>query len=63
MLATRNPSRSTTTPPKNAAITAGRKLKKTARPVSVALPVVVRTYQGIASCATALPASEIVSAA
>jgi hypothetical protein len=38
-------------------------LKKTARPVRVALPVVIRTYQGMASCATAFPASEIVSAA
>lgn len=62
-LATRNPRRSTTTPPKNAARTIGRKLKKTARPVSVALPVVVSTNHGIATYATALPASEIVSAA
>jgi len=30
-------------------MTIGRKLKKTARPVRAALPVVVRTYQGIAS--------------
>jgi hypothetical protein len=63
MLDARNPRRSTTTPPKNAASTIGRKLKKTTRAVSVALPVVVRTYHGIAICATALPESEIVSAA
>jgi len=63
MLVALNPSRSTMTPPKNAASTIGRKLKKTARPVSVALPVVMSTYHGIASWATAFPASEIVSAA
>ncbi|MBA2424559.1 MAG: hypothetical protein H0W35_06595 [Actinobacteria bacterium] len=50
------------TPPKNAARTAGRKLKKTASPVSAGLLVVTSTYQGIASCATALPTSEIESA-
>ena len=59
MLVVRNPSRSTTTPPKNAARTIGRKLKNTASAVSAALPVVVSTNQGIASCATAFPASEI----
>jgi hypothetical protein len=63
MLVARNPRRSTTTPPTKAASTIGRKLKKTARAVSVALPVVARTNQGIAICATALPAREIVSAA
>ena len=57
-----NPSRSTTTPPKNAASTIGRKLKNTARPVSAALPVVVSTNHGIATCATALPDKEIASA-
>ena len=51
------------TPPKNAERTIGRKLKNTERPVSAALPVVTRTYQGIASCATAYPESEIASAA
>ena len=50
------------TPPKNAERTIGRKLKNTERPVSAALPVVTRTYQGIASCATAFPESEIASA-
>ena len=54
-LVVRNPSRSTIDPPKNAARTIGRKLKKTASAVSAALPVVVRTNHGIASCATALP--------
>ena len=63
MLVVRNPSRSTTTPPKNAARTIGTKLKKTTSAVSVALPVVVSTYHGIASCATALPVSETTSAA
>ncbi len=63
MLVALKPIRSTMTPPKNAARTSGRKLKKTASAVSVALPVVVRTNQGIASCATALPASETASAA
>jgi len=42
-------------------MTIGRKLKNTARAVSAALPVVVRTNHGIASCATALPAKEIES--
>jgi hypothetical protein len=50
------------TPPKNPASTTGRKLKKTARPVSVGLPVVTRTNHGIASCATTLPTREIESA-
>ena len=45
------------------ASTIGRKLKKTTSAVSVALPVVVSTYQGIAICATALPAREMRSAA
>jgi hypothetical protein len=49
MLDLRNPRRSTITPPKNRARTMGRKLKKTASAVSEALPVVVRTYQGMAS--------------
>jgi hypothetical protein len=62
MLVARKPRRSTTTPPKKAASTIGRKLKKTASAVSVALPVVVSTYHGMAICATALPAREIVSA-
>ena len=62
-LVVRNPSRSTMTPPKNAARTIGRKLKKTTSAVNVALPVVVNTYQGIASCAAAFPVSEIASAA
>ena len=44
------------------ASTIGRKLKNTARPVSAALPVVVRTNHGIATCATALPDKEIASA-
>ena len=61
-LVVRKPSRSTMTPPKNAAMTIGRKLKNTTRAVSVALPVVVRTNHGIASCATALPGREIESA-
>ncbi len=61
-LVVRNPSRSTITPPKNAARTIGTKLKKTASAVSLALPVVVSTNQGIASCATALPDSETTSA-
>jgi hypothetical protein len=50
------------TPPNNPARTAGRKLKKTARPVRTGLPVVMRTYQGIANWATALPVKEIASA-
>jgi len=57
MLVARKPSRSTTTPPKKAASTIGRKLKKTARALRVALPVVASTNHGIAICATALPAS------
>jgi hypothetical protein len=61
-LVVRKPSRSTMTPPKNAASTVGRKLKKTASPVSVGLSVVTRTNHGIASCATTLPTSEIESA-
>ena len=61
-LVVRNPSLSTMTPPKNAASTAGRKLKKTASPVSAALPVVTRTNHGTASRATAFPTSEIASA-
>jgi hypothetical protein len=61
-LVVRKPRRSTITPPKNAASTAGRKLKKTARAVYAALPVVTSTNHGIASCATALPTSEIESA-
>ena len=40
----------------------GTKLKKTASAVRVALPVVVRTNHGIASCAAAFPVSEIASA-
>ena len=62
MLVLRNPSLSTITPPRNPARTTGRKLKNTASAVSHALPVVVRTNHGIASCATAFPASEIESA-
>ncbi len=50
------------TPPKRPARTTGTKLKKTASPVSVGLPVVMSTYQGMASCATTLPESEIASA-
>jgi len=50
------------TPPKIPARTMGRKLKKTASPVSAALPVVTRTNHGIASCATTFPTSEIESA-
>ena len=61
-LVVRNPSRSTITPPKNPPMTSGRKLRKTASAVSAALPVVVSTNHGIASCATALPASEMTSA-
>jgi hypothetical protein len=61
-LVVRKPSRSTMTPPKTPAMTTGRKLKKTASPVRLALPVVVSTNQGIASCATTLPTSEIESA-
>ena len=61
-LVVRNPRRSTMTPPKNAARTMGTKLKKTASAVRVALPVVVRTNHGIASCAAAFPVSEIASA-
>ena len=63
MLAFRNPSRSTTTPPRKAESTIGRKLKKTARPVSAGLPVVVSTNHGMANCATAFPETEIASAA
>ena len=63
MLVVLKPSRSTMTPPKNAERTIGRKLKNTESPVSAALPVVTSTYQGIASCATAFPESEIASAA
>ena len=61
-LVVRNPSRSTMTPPKNPARTAGRKLKKTASPVSAGLPVVTSTNHGTASRATAFPTSEIASA-
>src|SRR5215217_5599254 len=62
-LVVRNPSLSTTTPPKNAASTVGRKLKNTASPVSAGLPVVTRTNHGTASCVTAFPVSEIASPA
>ncbi len=62
-LVVRNPSRSTTTPPKNAARTIGTKLKNTTSAVRVALPVSVSTNHGIAIWAIALPESEIASAA
>jgi len=58
----RKPRRSTITPPKSPARTIGRKLKKTARPVRAALPVVVSTNHGIAICAAWFPESEIASA-
>jgi hypothetical protein len=61
-LVVRKPRRSTITPPKSAARTVGRKLKKTASPVSAALSVVTRTNHGIASCATTFPTSETLSA-
>src|SRR6266540_5486360 len=62
-LVVRKPSRSTITPPKKAASTIGRKLKNTASPVSAGLPVVMSTNHGTASWVTALPLSEIASAA
>jgi hypothetical protein len=57
------PSRSTTAPPRKSAITVGGNVKNAVTPVSAALPVVSRTNQGTATCATTLPVSEMESEA
>ena len=46
-------------PPKTPAMTTGRIEKKAVMPVLAALPVVIRTNQGMASAATLVPTNEI----
>ena len=61
-LVRRKPSRSTIPPPKNVASTVGANVSAATTPVSVALPVVSRTYHGIATNPIAFPLSESASA-
>ena len=62
-LVRRNPSRSTSAPPKNAEMTTGRNEKNAVNPVSAALPVSSSTSHGIAIRAIVLPVFETASAA
>lgn len=57
----RNPSRSTSVPPKKEATTVASVVKKATMPVSAALPLCSSTNHGIATSASTLPVTLIAS--